>query len=62
MRFLSVLGADLRFALRMMRQNLALSSIAILCLALGIGATSAMSSLIYALWVDPYLTAIPTAC
>src|SRR5215467_8612043 len=54
MRFLSVLSADLRFALRMARQNLAFSSVAIVCLALGIGASSAMSSLIYALWVDPY--------
>jgi len=54
MRFLSILAADLRFALRMMRQNPTFSSIAIVCLALGIGATSAMSSLIYALWVDPY--------
>src|SRR5258708_13704367 len=54
MRFLSVLAADLRFALRMARQNLVFSSVAILCLALGIGASSAMSSLIYALWVDPY--------
>ena len=54
MRFLSVLAADLRFALRMVRQNPAFSSIAILSLALAIGATSAMSSLVYALWVDPY--------
>src|SRR5437660_10658720 len=54
MRFLSVLAADLRFALRMARQNLVFSSVAILCLALGIGASSAMSSLVYALWVDPY--------
>ena len=54
MRFLSVLAADLRFALRMVRQNPAFSSVAILCLALGIGASSAMSSVIYALWVDPY--------
>ena len=54
MRFLPVLAADLRFALRMARQNLAFSSVAIVCLALGIGASSAMSSLIYALWVDPY--------
>ena len=38
----------------MARQNLAFSSVAIVCLALGIGASSAMSSLIYALWVDPY--------
>ena len=54
MAFLSVLAADLRFALRMVRQNRVFSSVAILCLALGIGATSAMSSLVYALWVDPY--------
>src|SRR5260370_24395660 len=54
MRYLSVLAADLRFALRMARQNRAFSSVAILCLALGIGASSAMSSLVYALWVDPY--------
>jgi predicted permease len=54
MRFLSVLAADLRSAIRMARQNLAFSSVAIVCLALGIGASSAMSSLIYALWVDPY--------
>ena len=54
MRFLSVLAADLHFALRMVRQNPGFSSVAILCLALGIGATSAMSSLVYALWVDPY--------
>src|SRR5262249_38336702 len=54
LRVLSVFAADLRFALRIMRQNPGFSSVAILCLALGIGATSAMSSLIYALWVDPY--------
>src|ERR1700722_3131809 len=54
MRFLSVLAADLRFALRMIRQNRIFSAVAILSLALGIGASSAMSSLVYALWVDPY--------
>jgi predicted permease len=52
--FLYVLAADLRFALRMVRRNPVFSSVAILCLALGIGATSAISSLTYALWVDPY--------
>jgi hypothetical protein len=31
-----------------------LSSVAIVCLALGIWATSAITSLVYALWVDPY--------
>lgn len=54
MRFLSILVADLRFAFRMIRRNLMFSSVAILCLALGIGATSAITSLVYALWVDPY--------
>jgi predicted permease len=54
MRFLSVLAADLRFALRMARRDRVFSAVAILCLALGIGASSAMSSLVYALWVDPY--------
>jgi predicted permease len=53
-RFLYVLAADLRFALRMLRRNLVFSSVAILCVALGIGATSSISSLVYALWVDPY--------
>jgi predicted permease len=53
-RFLSVLAADLRLAFRMIRRNLVFSSVAILCLGLGIGATSAMSSLVYALWIDPY--------
>jgi hypothetical protein len=47
MRFLPVLAADLHFALRMVRQNPVFSSVAILCLALGIGATLAMSSLVY---------------
>ena len=54
MRFLSVFAADLRLALRMVRRNFVFSSVAILSMALGIGATSAISSLIYALWVDPY--------
>ena len=54
MRSLSVLAADLRFAVRMARRDRVFSAVAILCLALGIGASSAMSSLVYALWVDPY--------
>ena len=53
MRFHDVL-ADLRFALRMVRKNPAFSSVAILLPGAGNGATSAMSSLVYALWVDPY--------
>jgi predicted permease len=38
----------------MLRLHPGFSTVAILCLALGIAATSAMSSLVYALWVDPY--------
>jgi hypothetical protein len=51
---LSTVAADLRFALRMLRLHPGFSTVAILCLALGIAATSAMSSLVYAPWVDPY--------
>ncbi len=54
MRFLEDLSANLRFAFRMLWRNPGPSLIAILCLAVGIGAGSAMFSLIYALWVDPY--------
>src|SRR5690242_11661415 len=54
MRFLPVIASDLRFAFRIIRRNIGFSSVAILCVALGIGASSAMSSLVYALWVDPY--------
>ena len=60
MRFFSILAGDLRFALRMIRRNLMFSSVAIGCLALGIGATSAIASLVYALWVDPYPSATRT--
>jgi len=54
MRLLSEVTADLRFTFRMLRQNPGFSAVAILSLALGIGASSAMFSLIYALWIDPY--------
>jgi len=54
MLLLSEVSSDLRFAFRMLRRNPAFSAVAILSLALGIGASSAMFSLIYALWVDPY--------
>src|SRR3954468_14799441 len=50
----SEVSSDLRFAFRMLRRSPAFSAVAILSLALGIGASSAMFSLIYALWVDPY--------
>ena len=45
---------DLRFTLRLFAKNLSITAIAILSLALGIGASSAIFSLIYAVLIDPY--------
>jgi len=47
-------GADLRFAARLFRKNPGFSLIAILSMALGIGASSAIFSLVYAVLLDPY--------
>ena len=44
---------DLRFAFRTLRSNLALSTVALLSLALGIGATIAIFSVMYALAFKP---------
>jgi hypothetical protein len=46
--------ADLRFTFRMFRKTPGTAATAILSLALGIGASSAIFSLVYALWFDPY--------
>lgn len=46
--------ADLRFTLRLFAKNLGITVIATLSLALGIGASSAIFSLIYAVLIDPY--------
>ena len=54
MRFLNDLSADLRFTARLFRANLGFSAVAIGSLALGIGASSAIFSLIYAVLIDPY--------
>ncbi|MES1260502.1 MAG: ABC transporter permease [Acidobacteriota bacterium] len=47
-------GADLRFAARLFWKNPGFSLIAILSMALGIGASSAIFSLVYAVLLDPY--------
>jgi predicted permease len=47
-------AADLRFTARLFRKNPAFSLIAILSMALGIGASSAIFSLVYAVLLDPY--------
>ena len=48
------LGADIRYGLRSLFKDRGYSSIAILSLALGIGATTAMFSLIYAVLIHPF--------
>ena len=49
MRFADSIGRDLRFALRLMRQTAVVSGVAMLSLALGIGANVAIFSLVNAL-------------
>jgi predicted permease len=46
--------ADLRFTVRLFRSNVSFSLVAIASMALGIGATSAIFSLIHAVLFDPY--------
>ena len=54
MNSLADFGADLRFTGRLFRKNPGFSLIAILSIALGIGASSAIFSLVYAVLLDPY--------
>lgn len=49
MDLLHSVSGDIRFALRMMKRSLGLTAVAVLSLALGIGATIAIFSVIYAL-------------
>src|SRR4029077_18292441 len=45
---------DFRFALRLLAKTRVSTAVAILSLALGIGATTAIFSVVYAVLVDPY--------
>jgi predicted permease len=54
LRLFDEIGGDLRFALRSIWKQPAFAAVAILSLALGIGATTAMFSLIYAVLLHPF--------
>ena len=54
LRLFDELGGDVRYGLRALRRNPGFAVVAMLSLALGIGATTAMFSLIYAVQLHPF--------
>lgn len=57
--FLATVWQDLRFGLRMLRKSRGLTTVAVLSLALGIGATTSIFSVIYGVLISPYPYARP---
>jgi predicted permease len=54
LRAFDELGADIRYGLRSLFKNPGYATVAVLSLALGIGATTAMFSMIYAVLIHPF--------